>query len=156
MLLMALLFNAHMACHAQVASSSSAPANRVFTRADTLQALHTAFRMGRMWGKAVTALAPVAIGIVAYSSTRMDIGGYDVLSGSSSDPNGFAYATMLGAPVAITFSLIGPLSWKANSKANEQEAIRKYEAHQPLSKRVQRRLHNQLERTLMDANMPSR
>ena len=156
MLLTALLPGFSLGCQAQIVPSAPMPSNRVFIRADTLQALHTIFRTGRTWGKVLTALAPVTIGIVAYSGAKTDMGGYDVLSGSSRDPNSYAYVATLGTPVAITLSLVGPLSWKANSKSNEQETIRKYEQRLPLSKRVQRRLHNQLERTLMDAEMPNR
>jgi hypothetical protein len=85
----------------------------------------------------------------------MDIGGYDVAFGGSRDPNGYAYATMLGAPVAITLSLVGPLSWSANSKHLEQETTRAYEQRLPFSKRMQRRLHNQLERMLTDISVPN-
>ena len=155
LLVLAMIFEHHVACHAQNASST-VPHNRVFTHADTLQALHTIFRTGRTWGKVLTGFAPVAIGIVAYSASRMDIGGYNVIGGNSSDPNNDAYVTFLGAPVALTLSLVGPLSWKANSEQTEQETIRAYEQHLPLSKRMQRRLHNQLERTLLNENTPSR
>ena len=156
MLVAALLLGISLAANAQGASSAPTPSNRVFTQADTLRALHAIFRRGRTWGKVLTAVAPVTIGIVAYCGSQMDIGGYDVLSGSSRDPNSYAYAATLGTPVAITLSLVGPLSWKANSKSNEQETIRKYEQRLPLPKRVQRRLHNQLELALMDTETPSR
>lgn len=155
MLLLALLLVVGLTCRAQ-ALSSPAPINRVFTRADTLQALHTLFRTGRTWGKALTILAPVTIGMVGYAGSKMDLGGYDILSGSSTDPNGYTYAAIFGTPVAITLSLVGPLSWKANAKYMEQETIRDYEQRRPLSKRVQRRLHNQLERMTMYTNMPNR
>ncbi|GAA4033172.1 hypothetical protein GCM10022409_16870 [Hymenobacter glaciei] len=154
-LLWGLLQVAGLTCDAQALSGPSSN-NRVFTHADTVQALHALFRRGRTWGKVGTVLAPVSIALVAYAGSKMELGGYDVISGGSTDPNSYAYGAMLGAPVAITLSLLGPFSWAANSKYTEQQTIQAYEQHQPLSKRTQRRLHNQLERLILDGNTLNR
>ncbi|MCI1189415.1 hypothetical protein MON38_18485 [Hymenobacter sp. DH14] len=153
--LLLLLSLVGMNCDAQMLSAPMT-SNRIFTAADTLQALHALFHRGRKWGKGVTALAPVAIGIVLYSGSRMDMGGYNMLGGNSTAPNNYAYTTFLGAPVALTLSLVGPLSWNTNTKDTEQKIIRDYEQRRPLNKRTQRRLHNQLERMLMGTTMLSR
>ncbi|WP_426061066.1 hypothetical protein [Hymenobacter sp. B1770] len=124
--------------------------NRVFTHSDTVQALHDMYRNGRRWGRVLTALAPVAAGFAAYSYPKTDLG-ISPWGNQPSGPNGHATAYMIAIPATLTFSLVGVLSWNGNSKKIEQETIRHYEMRLPLSQRIQRRLHRQLESTLLTA-----
>ncbi|RYU79323.1 hypothetical protein EWM57_11305 [Hymenobacter persicinus] len=73
----------------------------------------------------------------------MDLG-FDVWGSGRTSSNGYATAWLLGAPAALTLSVVGPISWAGNSKRAEQDALVAFERHQPVSRRLQRRLHNQL------------
>ena len=157
-LLAGILVGSTLVCNGQGVPTVSLPTNRVFTRADTLQALHTMFRRGRRWGKVVTVLAPITGGIVAYSYHRVELGFIDFFGTGNPDNvvNGYTYAAGFGIPLTLAFSIVGPLSWAANSKDKEQETIREFEQHLPLSRRIQKRLHNQLERVQVTSAAPSR
>jgi hypothetical protein len=134
---------------------SGANANRIFTRADTVQALHDIFRNGRRGGKIITALAPVAAGIAIYSGPKVDLG-INALGSSGNKPNGHLTAVAIAVPAAIAFAIAGPLSWSRNSKKKEQETIRRYEMRLPLSRRVQRKLHRQLGNALHSSTATNR
>jgi hypothetical protein len=134
----------------QVSPPATLPARRVFTYADTLQALHALFRAGRSRGQVITALAPVALGVSAYSYSKMDLA-FNWGTAEGGAPNGYAVAYMLAVPVGITSAIVGPLSWAHNTRLREQEAIETFEARKPLAPRLLRRLHRRLESQLPGA-----
>ncbi|SNC68419.1 hypothetical protein SAMN06265337_2305 [Hymenobacter gelipurpurascens] len=118
---------------------------RVFTRADTLQALHSLFLANRRRGRVMTGLAPVLAGVAAYSGSQIefyiDIFGTGQPDTTSDWP---AVGAVLGGFSSVALAILGPSTWGRNSKEREREAVRLYEQHQPLPKRVQRQLHRRL------------
>jgi hypothetical protein len=121
----------------------------VFTRADTLQALHKLFLANRRRGRVMTGLVPVLIGATAYSASQVEI--YIDLSGTGQRDISHdlpIITTFLGGLGTLVMAIIGPVTWNRSSHEREKEAIMLYEQHKPLPKRVQRQLHNRLAKML--------
>lgn len=140
-----LLVSGLLACSQEGYGQAAPSGNRIFTRADTLQALHDLFRATRRRGRVMTALLPVVVGATAYAGSQVefhiDLFGSGAPDTTSDLPLIGALAGSLGS---IALAITGPGTWRRNSKAHEQEIIRWYEQRRPLPMRVQRQLHARL------------
>lgn len=123
----------------------AASTTRVFTRADTLKALHSLFLANRRRGRVMTGLVPVMVGVTAYSGSQIEFN-FDIFGTGQPDTTSDwpAVGAVLGGFSSVALAILGPGTWSRNSQEREKEAVRLYEQHQPLPKRVQRQLHNRL------------
>jgi hypothetical protein len=128
---------------------SAAPSTRIFTRADTLQALHTLFLANRRRGRLMTGLVPVMVGATIYSGNHIEFD-FTIFGGPAEKTTSDlpVIGALVGGLSTLVLAVTGPGTWSRNSKQREKETIRLFEQHQPLPKRVQHQLHNRLEMML--------